>query len=280
MHLIASIKQKMHVKTGILAFVLILISVAAACSTNVAASTKARDDSFTVGESRKIVVNGSNGRINVSAGTDDTVRVKATLRRPDDLKYEVAQDGNTINVEVEEKGVRFFFLGQSPCDDIEITTPSNTRVGLSASNRTIELYGMHRSGTVRSSNGKIIMGDLTGDFDVHASNGSVDIARATGTFDIETSNGRIDFAAVIVPGVDNRMTTSNGSAEITSHGTPSVKLDASTTNGSIKARSPILTTFSGDKHHIVGTIGAGDAELFVKTANGPVTVQRDTLMKS
>ena len=124
------------------------------------------------------------------------------------------------------------------------------------------------------------MGGLTGDFDVHASNGSVDIARATGTFDIETSNGRIDFAAVIVPGVDNRMTTSNGSAEITSHGTPSVKLDASTTNGSIKARSPILTTFSGDKHHIVGTIGAGDAELFVKTANGSVTVQRDTLMKS
>ena len=41
-----------------------------------------------------------------------------------------------------------------------------------------------------------------------------------------------------------------------------------------------MTTFSGDKHHIVGTIGAGDAELFVKTANGPVTVQRDTLMKS
>ena len=81
------------------------------------------------------MVNGSNGRIKVSAGTDDTVRVQATLRRPDDLKYEVTQDGNPINVEVEEKGGRFSFLGQSP-----------TRVGLSASNRAIELYGMHRSG--------------------------------------------------------------------------------------------------------------------------------------
>ena len=65
---------------------------------------------------------------------------------------------------------------------------------------------------MRSSNGKIIMDDVTGDFDVHASNGTVDIARATGTFDIETSNGRIEFAGVVVPGVDNRMTTSNGSA--------------------------------------------------------------------
>ena len=110
MNLIASIKPKMHVKTGILAFGLIPISVAAVSSTNVAASTKARDDSFTVAESRKIVVNGSNGRIKDSAGTDDTVRVAATLRRLDDLKYEVTQDGNTINVEVEEKGGRFSFF--------------------------------------------------------------------------------------------------------------------------------------------------------------------------
>ena len=280
MKLIASIKPKMHVKTGILAFGLILISVAAACSTNVATSTKARDDSFTVAESRKIVVNGSNGRINVGAGTDDTVRVQATLRRPDNLKYEVTQDGNPINVEVEEQGGRFSFLGQSPGADIEITVPSNTRVGLRTGDGTIELYGMHQSGTVRSSNGKIIMDDVTGDFDVHASNGSVDIAGATVTFDIESSNERIVFAGVIVPSVGNRMTTTNGSAEITLHRIPGEELDASTTNGSIKTRLPILTTFSGDKHHIVGTIGAGDAELFVKTANGPVTVQRDTLMKS
>jgi hypothetical protein len=170
MNLTASIKPKMPVKTGILAFGLTLISAAAACSTNVAASTEARNDSFTVGESPKIVVNGSKGRIKVSAGTDDTVRVKATLKRPDDLKYQVTQDGNSLNVEVEEKGGRFSFLGQSPCADIEITAPSNTRVGLRTSNGTIELYGMHRSGTVRSSNDKIIMGDVTRDFDVHASN--------------------------------------------------------------------------------------------------------------
>ena len=219
MNLTASIKPKMHVKTGILAFGLILISVAAACSTNVAASTETRDDSFSVGEFPKIMVNGSNGRINVSAGTDDTVRVQATLRRSDDLKYEVAQDGNTINVEVEEQGGRFSFLGQSPGADIEITAPSNTRVELRTGNGTIQLYGMHQSGTVRSSNGKVIMDDVTGDFDVHASNGSVDIARATVTFDIETSNERIVFAGVIVPGVGNRMTTSNGSVEITLHRT-------------------------------------------------------------
>ena len=52
-----------------------------------------------------------------------------------------------------------------------------------------------------------------------------------------------------------------------------MELDASTGNGSITTRLPILTTSAGDEDHIVGTIGAGEADLFVKTSNGSVMVQ-------
>ena len=55
----------------------------------------------------------------------------------------------------------------------------------------------------------------------------------------------------------------------------SVKFDASTRNGSGTTRFPLLTTCSGDARHLVGTIGAGDAELFVRDIqrlrNDPVT---------
>ena len=68
------------------------------------------------------------------------------------------------------------------------------------------------------------------------------------------------------------MTTSNGSVDIKLQGTPSVELDASTGNGSITTKLPILTTSPGDKHQVVGTIGDGDAELFVRTSNGSVMV--------
>ncbi len=47
--------------------------------------TETREDSFTVGEVVRIVVNGDNGSVTVNAGADGVVVVQATLRRPDDL---------------------------------------------------------------------------------------------------------------------------------------------------------------------------------------------------
>ena len=251
----------------------LFVFLTAACSEGFTGPTETRDDSFVVGGSPRVVVSGSNGRIVVNPGTDGTVRVQATLRKPDDLEYETAQEGDTISVEAKEKGRGIFNFAESPGADIEITAPSNTRVELRTSNGRVEVYGMHRSGTVRTSNGKIVMEDVTGDFDISTANGGVTIAQASGTFDVETSNGRIDFDGEMAPGGDNRMTTSNGSVAIKLQGTPSVKLDASTVNGSVTTRLPILTTSPGDERHLVGTIGAGDAELFVRTSNGSVMIQ-------
>ena len=147
---------------------------------------------------------------------------------------------------------------------------------------------MHQSGTVRTSNGKIVVEDVVGDFDISTSNVGVVIALAKGSFDVETSNGRIEFDGELVPGGDNRMATSNGSVEIKLQGTPSVKLDASTGNGSVTTKLPIRTTSlennSSDSgfpfpwrfethENVVGTIGAGEVALLVRTSNGSVTVE-------
>ena len=219
------------------------------------------------------MVSGDNGRIIVNPGTAGTVRVLATLRKPDDLEYETIQDGDTISVVAKGESLGIFNFGQSPGADIEITAPSNTRVELRTSNGRVEVYGMQQSGTVRTSNGKIVMQDVTGDYDLSTSNGGVTIARASGTFAVETSNGRIEFDGQLAPGGDNRMATSNGSIAITLLGTPSVNLDASTSNGSVTTKLPFLTTSTGDEDHLVGTIGTGESDLFVRTSNGSVTIQ-------
>ena len=260
-------------KSGLLILGVLLVSLTVACSSGFGGPTETRDHSFVVGETPRVVVSGDNGRIIVKPGTDGTVRVQATLRKPDDLKYEVTQEGHSISVEAKKKRRGFLNFGDSPGADIEITAPLNTRVELRTSNGGVEVYGMHQSGTVRTSNGKIVMEDLIGDFDLSTTNGSVTITLARGTFDVETVNGRIEFDGEIVPGGINRMTTVNGSVEIKLQGTPSVKLEASSGNGSVTTRFPILTTSTGDKRHLVGTIGVGDAELFVRTINGSVTIQ-------
>ena len=260
-------------KTGLSMLGMLLICLTAACSTGSTGPTETRDDSFVVGESPRIVVSGGNGHIIVEPGRDGTVRVQANLTKPDDLEYETTQEGDTITVEAKDRSRGIFNFGDSPGADIAITAPSKTRVELRTSNGRIEVYGMHQSGTVRTSNGRIVMEDVIGDFDISTSNGRVTIAHARGIFDVETTNGRIEFDGDLAPGGDNRIKTVNGSIEIKLQGTPSVKLDASTQNGSVTTGFSILTTSPGDKRHLVGKIGGGDSELFVRTSNGSVIIQ-------
>ena len=260
-------------KAGLCMLVVLPVLLAVACGEGSAGPTETRDDSFVVGESPRVVASGGDGRIIVNPGTDGTVRVRATPRKPDKIQYEAAQEGDRISFRAREKSGGIFNFGESPGADFEITAPSNTKVELQTSNGNVEDYGMHQSGTVRTSNGKIVMEDVIGDFDISTSNGEVSITLASGTFDVETSNGRIEFDGELGPGGNNRMTTVNGSIAIKLKGTPSVKLDASTRNGSVTTRFPILTTSPGDERHLVGTIRAGDAELFVRTSNGSIKIQ-------
>jgi hypothetical protein len=66
--------------------------------------------------------------------------------------------------------------------------------------------------------------------------------------------------------------TSNGSVQVELTGTPSVHLDASTSNEKVKCALPILATKT-DSNHLVGTIGAGEAELYIQTSNDDVTIK-------
>jgi DUF4097 and DUF4098 domain-containing protein YvlB len=211
-------------KFGYLAIGALFLFVASACSEVFDGPTETRDNSYSVGGSPTVVVNNDNGRITVNPGADGTVRVMATLRKPDELEYEIVQDGDSISIVAKDTTSGNFRIGTSPGADIEITAPSDTSVQLRTSNGRVEVISMHRSGTVHSSNGKIVLEDVVGDFDVTTSNGGVTVSRATGTCDIETSNGRIEFDGEIVPGGDNRMRTSNGSVEVTLRGRPASSL--------------------------------------------------------
>ena len=235
--------------------------------------TEDRDATFVVGSSPRLVVSGENGRIIVNPGPNDTVRVQAVLKSPDKVKYEIRQEGDVITVKAETESRGIFNFGKSIGVDLEITAPPNTRVDLQTNNGQVGVDGMHKSGSVRTSNGAIVMNDVIGEFSISTSNGSVTVTQARGSFDIETSNGKIEFAGDLTSSSNNRMTSSNGRIDIKLLGTPGVKLDASTSNGSINTELPILMTSRLNESHLVGTIGDGGAELFVKTSNGSIVVK-------
>ena len=262
----------MGIKLMIL-FAGLVVGLASACSLGSGGSTEIHDDSFVVGDSPRLIVEGDNGKLIVNHGPDRTVNVKATLYDPDDVEYNITQIDGVISVTARVNDGGIFDLGGSAKAEIEIIAPSNTRVELTNRNGHIEVYGMQQSGVVRTSNGKIVLHKVSGDFNIVTSNGDVTITNAIGSFDVESSNGQIKFDGELASGGSNKMTTSNGSVEITLRGTPSVKLDGSTSNGSIDTEYPILTSTPGDKHRLVGIIGSGEAELVVKTSNGSVVIR-------
>lgn len=209
---------------------------------------------LSVGDAPVLVINSENGRISVEAGADHQVTVEAQIKRPDDVDFDISQEGDTITITARARE-DFFSFHSSPGAEIDVTAPSNTQIDLRTSNGSIEVEGIKESGSIRTSNGKIVLNDVSG------------------AFEARTSNGSIEFEGELTPGGNNELRTSNGSVSVElTDDSPSVRLDATTSNGKVDSKLPITTT-SRDNNHISGTIGDGEAKLVVRTSNGSVTIR-------
>lgn len=273
---------------GLLFLVAVLALASAGCTTQSAVDT--RTDEFTVGASPSLKVETMGGRIEITAGSDNVVSVRAELRDIRRINYEAVQNGDDIIVTAEKTGRWWFPAGNTEAH-VYVTVPANTCVNLKTSNGKIEVRGTNGGGILETSNGEIGLTEVKGDFDATTSNGAVDIdtidgsalvktsnggitvREAKGSFNLKTSNGDVTFSGELMPGGSNRLVTSNGNIEVDLMGTPSLSVDASTSNGEVDHPDvPILTT-TAKTDHVVGTIGAGEAELYIETSNGDVTIR-------
>ena len=269
-------------------FIGVMALASSACTTQPATSTES--DNFTVGESATLIVRSLNGRIQVEAGSDNIVTVRAELKDIRRIKYEAIKNGDEVIVTAEKTGDWWFPAGNTKAD-IYVTVPAHTALKLKTSNDQIEVQGTTGGGTLETSNGAIVLDDVKGDFDATTSNGAVEIdtidgkasvrtsngrvtlQQAKGEFNARTSNGAVSFSGEMTPGGSNRLVTSNGSVQVELTGTLSLSIDASTSNGEIRHPDvPILTT-TAKTDHVIGTIGAGEAELYIETSNGDVTIK-------
>jgi hypothetical protein len=259
-----------------------------ACTKQSAVGTQS--DEFTVGPSPSLKVETLAGRIEVTAGSDNVISVRAELRDIRRINYEAVQSGNEVIVTAEKIGKWWFPAGNTKAD-IYVTVPANTELRLETTDGAIEIRGTMAGGILDTSNGAIVLRDVKGDFDASTTNGAVDIdtidgtaliktsngrvtvQEARGAFNLKTTNGNVTFSGELTPGGSSRLVTTNGRIEVELTGTPSIKIDASTTNGEIKHPDvPILTT-KAKTDHVVGTIGAGEAELYIQTTNGDVNIK-------
>ena len=258
------------------------------CATQSAVSTET--DNFTVGESVTLKVDTLGGRIEVSAGADSVVMVRAELRDIRRIDYEAIQSGDEIIVTAEKTGSWWFPAGNTAAD-IYVTVPAGTDLRLDTSNGDILVQGTTRGGILGTSNGAIHLEQVQGTFEASTSNGAIEIdtidgsasaktsngrvtvREARGEFNLRTSNGAVTFSGELTPGGGNRLVTSNGRIEVELTGTPSVNIDASTSNGQIEHPDVAILATETDSDRLVGTIGAGQADLYIETSNGAVVIK-------
>jgi DUF4097 and DUF4098 domain-containing protein YvlB len=215
--------------------------------------------------------------------------VRAELRDIRRIKYEAIQSGDEVIVTAEKTGTWWFPAGNTQAN-IYVTVPADTALRLKTSNGEIEVKGTTSGGILETSNGAIALEEVKGDFEattsngaieldtiegsasVKTSNGKVTLREAKGEFNAKTSNGDMSFSGEMTPGGSNRFVSTNGRIEVHLTGTLSVSIDASTTNGEVKHPDLSILTTTAKTNHVIGTIGSGEADLYIETSNGNITI--------
>ena len=254
--------------------------------------TSMRDDTFAVGDNPRLVVRGFNGRVRVRAGEPGSIRVRARLKKPHEVKYSAAQEGDLVTVEAKpNRPSEGFRHGQHAGANIEVTVPGTTSVDLATSNGPVELRGTEGGGEVQTKNGPIRVEQFKGDLNAKTKNAPIAVKTLSGSavlstlnsrvsiedgrgrFEVRTINGPIKFQGSMEPKSHNKLSTLNGNIKVALDADPNLVLTAATTNGRVRCEVPGFVAAIEKRHKLEGTMGTGEAELIAETKNGSIVVQ-------
>lgn len=261
------------------------------------------DQTFAVHGAPTLSVGNRNGTITITRGADNQVIIHAIKRAATDdllnkLNVQLTQDGNKINAQTSGDDYKgFVFFGNSRTRvDFEIQVPAHTDIlPAKSSNGKIEVTGIAGQFDLNTSNGVITAQDVDGTVKAETSNGRVTVSGGRGVLnlrtsngivevqnvqaqglDLESSNGRVSFTGSLAPGSKNYMETSNGTVNISLPPESALSVDLRSGNGSIKVGFPVTTNPQGEnkRNSVQGVINRPDADLSVHTGNGSITLTK------
>ena len=262
-------------RAGLMAAALAVLSVAGGCSTGTAQVELERSASVRYEEGFALRVRSENGRIEVTRGGTDEIRIDAVVR----AQTQDRAERTLVRVEHGAEGV--VSLGIDWADgarrsgegcSLAITIPSASGLDLGTSNGRITAEGLGGAAILRSSNGRIEVRDHQGAVDAETSNGRIVAERLSGSLRAVTSNGSVQasFAAVTGP---VEIDTSNGSVTLDFPAGFAGSIVGATSNGSIDAQLPASAQVQTQtKSQLVVRMGDGPGAR-VATSNGSITVR-------
>jgi DUF4097 and DUF4098 domain-containing protein YvlB len=222
----------------------------------------------------RLVVDSSNGNIEIRAADVQEVQIEAALKVYGATEEDAARrlDQTTVQLEQRDGELRVYAEKPSPfmgSISYTITAPATLAVRLDTSNGKLTTSGLAGGQELETSNGTITVRAARGPLVADTSNGTIDLeAFEPVRVEASSSNGKITFRGAL-QGNDNQLETSNGTITVGLWGPP-VNVSAKTSNGRITLDGQRL----GKSAEV--TVGSGDsppAQLRLKTSNGRISME-------
>jgi hypothetical protein len=222
----------------------------------------------TVEETRALDPNGRfelenvNGRINLTTGSENEVRIEARRSAVSDealerIRIDIDGGGDAVRVKTRYPRQKGWFMGGTPGKvDYDVTVPEGARVQIKTVNGPVNVEGIAGDLRVESVNGGLELDDLGGEVHAETVNGGIHVS-----FDRTPSGGH------------HRFETVNGGIEVALPEDTAGRLEASTVNGSIDCDLP-LDVETKKKRRLTGRLGPGAGTFRLETVNGGIDVQR------
>lgn len=264
----------------------------------------------------RLEVENFNGSVDIASWPRNSIEVSGTKSGPsrqqlDQLKINVRVEGGVAYVDVEKPGGNW---SGGYGAKLRIRVPRQTTVTrVKTTNAGVGVEDVEGGGAINSTNGRVLLQRVKGDYTVETSNGGIELDECEGAFRLkttngpvrgsvragsvnaETSNGGVDLTVRSAhSGEPVRAVTRNGSIVLALSEFNNNAVSASTSNGGITLRLPesvnaqldaetsigtVQSDFSvgasqSSKHSLSGTLGAGGPAIDLHTNTGSIHIQR------
>lgn len=240
----------------------------------------------------EVFVNISGGTVHITFGDFNELLISGEVNEQAFDQLVVFQNHDRLEVQfkIDKR------LGKpSDPNPIRLTfqVPQETFVQFDSFNAALYVTGAGKGLDVTSMSGDVYLNQFTGKAVIKANRGDVRVEDSQGAIDVFANYGLIEFLnvngktnAVNILGkilfsgrtiaADNiRLETDHGSVRVEAHQDSNLSLDLQTTSGEVVCLVPdVIRTPRSCR----GTLGNGDAELFVKTVSGKVYFQINPLL--
>jgi hypothetical protein len=243
----------------------------------------------------RVVVTGTNDRIEFVAGDGDEVRVEgvkhafgwngaAADEALNNIQLVVNERGDTLVIEVQRPS--FSGIGRSPRVDLLVSLPAEVPAEASVVNGDLIAEGVRSDLSLRSVSGEIVTENTSGELLVNSTSGDLNLSDHSGALVVETVSGDVQADGALenprvatvsgdveLEGVSGTVDLHSISGNLSARGEQAASLTIESTSGDVDFRGALLPGSSSKIGNISGDVDvqlerAEDLQVDLTTTSG------------